>query len=211
MQRPYIVAVTGGIASGKSAVTERLVRLGVPVLDADLVARELVEPGELALAQIAAAFGPSVIDADGRLDRAALRAIVFADDGARARLNAILHPRVHDRLRARAAVPGPVYVVVAIPLLAEALQGEPGRYAWLDRIVVVDVPRELQLARVMQRDGADRAAAERLLAAQASRAQRLAVADEVIVNDGPLERLDGVVERLHARCLALARTAGGYR
>lgn len=206
MKRPFSIGVTGGIGAGKSAVTERLARLGVPILDADEIAREVVEPGELALTQIVAAFGPGVIGADGRLDRTGLRALVFADENARARLNAIVHPQIHARLQTRAQVPGPVYIAVAIPLLAEALRArnDAGHYAWLDRILVVDVPREVQLARVMRRDGGDRAAAERLLAAQASREERLALADDVIVNDGPLERLDAIVARLHARYLALA-------
>lgn len=200
MQHPYIIGVTGGIGSGKSAVTSRLVGHGVPVFDADLVARQLVEPGELALAQIVAAFGLNVLDADGQLDRAALRTLVFADATARERLNAILHPGVHARLRALAHAPGPVYVVVAIPLLAEAAQ----RYDWLDRVLVVDVPREVQIERAMRRDGMDRAAAERVLAAQAGRATRLALADDVIANDGPIEHLDAIVARLHARYRALA-------
>lgn len=200
VERPFIVAVTGGIGSGKSAVTARLAGHGVPVFDADQVARQLVEPGELALTQIVAAFGPDVLDAAGRLDRAALRALVFSDALARERLNAILHPCVHVRLRALAHAPGPRYVVVAIPLLAEAAQS----YDWLDRVLVVDVPREVQIERAMRRDGIDRAAAERVLAAQAGRATRLALADDVIANDGPIEHLDAIVARLHARYQALA-------
>jgi len=200
VERPFIVAVTGGIGSGKSAVTARLAGHGVPVFDADQVARQLVEPGELALTQIVAAFGPDVLDAAGRLDRAALRALVFSDALARERLNAILHPCVHARLRTLAHAPGPRYVVVAIPLLAEAAQS----YDWLDRVLVVDVPREVQIERAMRRDGIDRAAAERVLAAQAGRATRLALADDVIANDGPIEHLDAIVARLHARYQALA-------
>ena len=200
MQYPYIIGVTGGIGSGKSAVTTRLAGHGVPVFDADHVARQLVEPGELALVQIVAAFGPGMLDTDGRLDRAALRAVVFADGRARERLNAILHPGVHARLRALAQTPGPRYVAVAIPLLAESAQG----YDWLDRILVVDVPRAVQIERAMRRDQIDRTAAERILAAQADRAQRLALADDVIANDGPIEHLDGIVARLHARYQALA-------
>ena len=200
VERPFIVAVTGGIGSGKSAVTARLAGHGVPVFDADQVARQLVEPGELALAQIVAAFGLDVLEADGRLDRAALRTLVFTDELARERLNAILHPGVHARLRTLAHAPGPLYVVIAIPLLAEAAQ----RYDWLDRVLVVDVPREVQIERAMRRDGMDRAAAERVLAAQAGRATRLALADDVIANDGPIEHLDAIVARLHARYRALA-------
>ncbi len=198
---PFVIGVTGGIGSGKSAVTARFSERGVPVFDADIIARELVEPGEPALAEIVRAFGQRMLDAGDRLDRAALRAVVFGDDAARERLNAILHPRVHARLRALAHTPGPALAMLAIPLLAES----GGRYDWLDRVLVVDVPREVQIQRAMWRDGMDRAAAERMLAAQAGRAARLALADDVIANDGPIELLDGVVARLHARYAALTR------
>lgn len=198
------IAVTGGIASGKSEVTRRFEALGIKVLDADLIARELVEPGQPALAEIARRFGAGVIDAAGRLDRRALRAIVFADSAARRDLEAILHPRVHASLQARAQAAAPPYVLLAIPLLAESA---PGRYAWLDRVLVVDVPRAVQIQRVMQRDAVERAAAEAALAAQASREARLAMAHDVIVNDGPLAALDAIVAKLHARYLALAAVA----
>jgi dephospho-CoA kinase len=198
------IAVTGGIASGKSEVTRRLEALGIAVLDADLIARELVEPGQPALAEIARRFGAGVIDAAGRLDRRALRSIVFADAGARRDLEAILHPRVHATLQARAQAAAPPYVLLAIPLLAEST---PGRYAWLARVLVVDVPRAVQIQRVMQRDAVERAAAEAALAAQATREARLAIAHDVIVNDGPLAALDAIVAKLHARYLALAAGA----
>ncbi len=197
------IAVTGGIASGKSEVTRRFEALGIKVLDADLIARELVEPGQPALAEIARRFGAGAIDAAGRLDRRVLRAIVFADSAARRDLEAILHPRVHASLQARAQAAAPPYVLLAIPLLAESA---PGRYAWLDRVLVVDVPRAVQIQRVMQRDAVERAAAEAALAAQASREARLAMAHDVIVNDGPLAALDAIVAKLHSRYLAL--TAG---
>jgi dephospho-CoA kinase len=198
------IAVTGGIASGKSEVTRRFEALGIEVLDADLIARELVEPGQPALAEIARRFGAGVIDAAGRLDRRALRSIVFADAGARRDLEAILHPRVHATLQARAQAAAPPYVLLAIPLLAEST---PGRYAWLARVLVVDVPRAVQIQRVMQRDAVERAAAEAALAAQATREARLAIAHDVIVNDGPLAALDAIVAKLHARYLALAAGA----
>ena len=199
-QRPYAIGITGGIGSGKSAVTARFAERGVPVFDADILARELVEPGTPALADIVRVFGQRMLDASDRLDRAALRTVVFGDDAARARLNAILHPRVHARLHALAHTPGPAIVLLAIPLLAES----QGRYDWLDRVLVVDVPREVQIQRAMWRDGMDRAAAQRMLAAQTSRSARLALADDVIANDGPIELLDGIVARLHARYARLA-------
>ena len=191
------IAVTGGIASGKSEVTRRFEARGIQVLDADLISRELVEPGKPALTEIAHRFGDGVIDAAGRLDRRALREIVFADVDARRDLEAILHPRVRATLRERAHDATGPYVLLAIPLLVES-----GDYAWVDRVLVVDVPREMQVGRVMRRDGIDRNAAEALLAAQASREARLARASDVIVNDGSLDALDAAVERLHGRFLA---------
>ena len=207
MPSPFIplrVAVTGGIASGKTAVTQRFQALGVTVIDADVVSRELVEPGEPSLAEIKRRFGQGVIQEDGRLDRAGLRRIVFADAAARRDLEAILHPRVRERLRLDAEAVDAPYVVLAIPLLAES--SHP--YDWLDRVVVVDVPRNVQIERVMRRDGVDHVAAERLLAAQATRAQRLALADDVIVNDGPIDALDAIVARLHALRLPCPSPAG---
>jgi dephospho-CoA kinase len=198
------IAVSGGIASGKSEVTRRFEALGIAVLDADLIARELVEPGQPALAEIARRFGAGVIDAAGRLDRRALRGVVFADPAARRDLEAILHPRVHAALQQRAALAAPPYVLLAIPLLAES---NPGHYDWLSRVLVVDVPRAVQIERVMRRDAVERAAAEAALAAQASREARLAIAHDVIVNDGPLAALDAIVAKLHARYLALAAGA----
>jgi dephospho-CoA kinase len=198
------IAVTGGIASGKSEVTRRFEALGVTVLDADLISRELVEPDQPALEEIARRFGTSVLDAAGRLDRRALRAIVFADTAARRDLEAILHPRVRAALQERAAVAAPPYVMLAIPLLAES---RAGHYDWIARVLVVDVPRAVQIARVMRRDAVERAAAEATLAAQASREARLAIANDVIVNDGPLAALDALVAKLHARYQQLAAAA----
>jgi dephospho-CoA kinase len=192
------IAVTGGIASGKSEVTRRFEARGIQILDADLIARALVEPGQPALAEIRARFGPGVLDASGRLDRRRLREQVFADAAARRALEAILHPRVRDALRAGVTGASGPFVLLAIPLLVES-----GDYAWVDRVLVVDVPREVQRARVMQRDAVDRAGAEAVIAAQATREARLARATDVIVNDGTLADLDAAVERLHARYLAL--------
>jgi dephospho-CoA kinase len=192
--RAAAIAVTGGVASGKSEVTKRFEALGVPVIDADLVSRQLVGPGMPALADIVQRFGDSVLTHDGTLDRRRLRDIVFADTAARRDLEAILHPRVRDSLRSGAASAQGPYVLLAIPLLVES-----GHYDWVSRVLVVDVPSEVQLARVMQRDGVERASAIAMIAAQATRAMRLARADDVIINDGPLEALDGSVARLHAR------------
>lgn len=190
------IGVTGGIASGKSEVTRRFEALGVEVLDADLISRELVEPGQPALALIVEAFGADMLDPGGRLDRGRLRARVFADAGARRELEQILHPRVRDALAARTAAARGPYVMLAIPLLVES-----GHYSWLARILVVDVPEAVQLARVLKRDRVERATAQAMIAAQATRAQRLAAATDIIVNDGPLDALDAIVARLHRHFL----------
>jgi dephospho-CoA kinase len=197
--RALTIAVTGGVASGKSELTRRFEAQGVPVLDADLVSRELVEPGQLALEQIVERFGASMLDADGRLDRAGLRSVVFADTAARRDLEAILHPRVRVVLRERAQAAIAPYVVLAIPLLVES-----GHYNWIDRVLLVDVPEAVQLARLMQRDGGTRESARALMLAQASREARLALATDVVINDGPLATLDRAVGRLHQRYLAEA-------
>ncbi len=196
---PYIVAVTGGIASGKSAVTARFEQLGVPVIDADLIARELVEPGEVALAEIVQRFGTGVLDAEGRLDRRQLRQRIFSDAGARRDLEAILHPRIRERMRERALAAAAPYVVLAIPLLTAG-----SRYPFIDRVLVVDVPEAVQIERLTRRDGVDDAGARAALAAQISRSERLALADEVVDNSGSLEALAAAVDALHARYLALA-------
>ena len=197
----FIVGLTGGVASGKSEVERRFRALGVPVADADLAAREAVAPGSPGLAEVVAAFGPEVLDAGGELDRAAMRRRIFNDDGARTRLEAIIHPRVRQALRAACeAAPGP-YAIAAIPLLAE---GGRAAYPWLHRVLVVDVPVAVQHARLLMRDGIDAALATRMIEVQATRAERLAIADDVLANDGPLETLDGVVAELDVRYRALA-------
>jgi dephospho-CoA kinase len=198
----YVVAVTGGVASGKSEVTRRFERFGIHVADADVLARQLVEPQQPALAEIVARFGEGVLGTDGRLDRRALRARIFDDAGARGALEAILHPRIRDALHDETRNAEGAYAIVAIPLLAEA--GGRNAYPWIDRVLVVDVPPELQVARLVRRDGIDPELAQRMLAAQASGEARLAIADDVIRNDGALEALEERVGTLHQRYLGLA-------
>jgi len=195
----FKVALTGGIASGKSAVGALFEAHGVPVVDSDTIAREIVAPGSPALASIRHRFGEEVIQADGTLDRRALRERVFSDPQARRDLEAITHPAIRARMQAwsKAAV-GP-YQIHMIPLLAES-----GGRRDFDRVLVVDCPEELQIRRVMQRDGVDEAAAKAVLAAQASRAARLAMADDVIVNDGDRDGLAASVAALHGRYLQLS-------
>jgi dephospho-CoA kinase len=203
----YRVGLTGGVASGKSVVAELFAGLGVVVADADVAARAVVEPGQPALADVVATFGPDVLDVSGRLDRAKLRARVFNDAEARRELESLLHPPIRSALREAAeAAPGP-YVIVAIPLLAEG--GGRQAYPWLDRILVVDAPIESQRARLIARDGIDAALADRMLAAQADRRQRLAIADDVVVNDGGIEALTPRVEALDRQYRHLSGGAGG--
>lgn len=196
------IALTGGIATGKSAVTQRFIRHGVAVFDADVVARDLVEPGQPALAEISATFGRAMLSNAGGLDRARLREVVFADASARRRLEAILHPRIRTRLIEQAQACRDPYCVLAIPLFAECRAD----YAWVDRVLCTDAPRTVQIARLTQRSGIDAATAQGMLDAQVSRVQRLALADDVIDNTGPLTALDAAVARLHRIYLALADT-----
>ncbi|CAN5641147.1 dephospho-CoA kinase [soil metagenome] len=198
----YVVGLTGGVASGKSAVAGCFEALGVHVADADLAARAAVAPGSAGLAQVVAVFGEEVVDAGGALDRAAMRARVFNDDAARHQLEAIIHPCVRALLRKACAEAAGPYAIAAIPLLAE---GGPDAYPWLQRVLVVDVPVQVQRARLLLRDGIDAALAERMIAVQATRQQRLAIADDVIDNSGPLEALDARVAELHARYRGFAR------
>lgn len=201
-EAPFRVGLTGGIASGKSAVVQAFARRGVPVIDTDALAREVVEPGQPALAAVAAEFGADLLAADGRLDRRRLRALVFADAACRRRLEAILHPAIRAALAARIARVTAPYVVIAIPLLVEA-----GLKDSVERVLVVDCPPALQMARLAARDGETSEGAAAILAAQATREQRLAAADDVLVNTATLAALDAQVADLHERYLALAGKA----
>jgi len=194
------IALTGGIASGKSATAQRFAQHGAPVFDADVAAHDLVAAGQPALAEIAGAFGEAILSGNGELDRARLREIVFADASARKRLEAILHPRIRERLIAQAQACRDPYCVLAIPLFAECRAD----YAWVDRVLCTAAPRAAQLERLLHRHGIDAATAQGMLDAQVSREERLALADDVIDNTGPLTALDAAVARLHQRYLALA-------
>ncbi|KAF1704314.1 dephospho-CoA kinase [Pseudoxanthomonas kaohsiungensis] len=200
----FMIGLTGGVASGKSEVTRRFEALGVHVADADVVARAVVEPGQPALARIAERFGAGILLADGRLDRRRLREQIFSDPQARADLEAITHPAIRLALEHECRAAAGPYAIAAIPLLAEA--GGRAAYPWLGRILVVDAPVELQRARLMRRDGVDEALAARMIAAQVSREARLAIADDVLVNDGHPDHLDAPVAALDARYRALAAT-----
>ncbi len=201
--RPYTVALTGGVAAGKSAVARRFAALGVPVLDADAAARAVVQTGQPALAEIAAAFGPEAIAADGSLDRGWMRRRVFADVGERRRLEAIVHPRVRAWIEARLDEVRAPYALLDIPLLVETWPA----YAWVDRVLLVDAPAALRRARLMQRDRSDAADAQRLLDAQASDAARRQRADDVLDNSGGEPALEAAVAALHAHYRLLAAAA----
>jgi dephospho-CoA kinase len=196
------VGLTGGIASGKTTVARLFAALGVPVIDTDELAREVVAPGGPLLPRIAARFGPDVIGSDGSLDRAALRSLVFADPKARADLEALTHPPILEAMRARSRDAGGPYQLLVIPLLVET-----GLRREVDRVLVVDADEAVRLRRLQARDGATLDAARALLAAQVERETRLAAADDVIVNDGDVHGLRDQVEVLHARYVALSRQA----
>jgi len=196
---PFRVALTGGIASGKSTVADLFAALGVPVIDTDVIAREVVEPGQPALAAVLKAFGSEVLGSDGRLDRRRLRERIFADAGARARLNAILHPAIRAEMERQSQAADGDYQVLVIPLLTEG-----GRRDHVDRVLLVDVPEALQVERLMMRDGVSREQAVASLNAQATRAARLAMADDVLRNSGQPDELRDRVAELHGKYSALA-------
>ncbi|MCK6407902.1 dephospho-CoA kinase [Thauera sp.] len=200
-RRPYIVGLTGGIGSGKSAASEHFVRLGASVVDTDLIAHALTAPGGGAIEALRTAFGDAMIAADGRLDRTAMRALAFREPDARRRLEAILHPMIRaESARECLAATGP-YVILAVPLLIEA----GGYRERCDRICVVDCPEALQHERVRARSGLADAQVRAIIDAQATRTQRLAAADDVIDNAGTLASLQAQVEHLHESYLAAAR------
>jgi dephospho-CoA kinase len=201
------IGLTGGIASGKSTVTQRFAELGVPVIDADIASRTVVEPGKPGLSQLVLRFGEGVLDAEGRLDRPALRALIFNDSSARHALDGILHPLIRaDMEHAAADVQGP-YVLMAIPLLVEG----GNAHERVDRVLVVDVDEALQIRRLQARDGSSAEQARAILASQASRAARLGEADDVLLNTGSVAELRQAVDRLHEQYLHLAQTSSSRR
>ncbi|WP_395769853.1 dephospho-CoA kinase [Arenimonas sp.] len=199
---PLRIAVSGGIAAGKSAVCRILQQGGADIIDADDIARELVAPGMPALAEIAAQLGPQFIQADGTLDRVALRAHVFADASAKTRLEAILHPRIQQSLQQRSEASKSAVVAVAIPLLSP--QSRARAYGWLDRVLIVEAPQEMQIARIRARDGSSEQLAAAMVAAQLDSAGRLPMADDVLINDGDLSSLEHWTRSLLQRYQTLA-------
>lgn len=194
------VGLTGGIASGKSAVATQFANIDVPVIDADAISHALVQPGQPSLVAIRNIFGGSVISISGKLDRKKMRAIVFEDENARKKLEYILHPRVRATILDEVRQCQTPYCIVVIPLLAENKED----YSWIDRILVTDAPRAAQIERLTRRPEIDIALAHRIIDAQAPRDERLALANDVIDNTAPIDRLSNVVNRLHERYLTTA-------
>ncbi|MCX7133578.1 dephospho-CoA kinase [Aeromonas sp.] len=191
----YVVAITGGIGSGKTTIANQFAELGIDVVDADVIAREVVEPGTPALAAIAAHFGPDVITPDGQLDRRGLRERVFSNPDAKVWLNALLHPLIRQEMLRQCAAARSPYCLLVVPLLVEnKLTG------LANRVLVIDVDEATQIERTCRRDGVSRAQAQAILAAQASRAERLAAADDVLDNK------NGAPETIKQRILALHET-----
>lgn len=201
---PFRVALTGGIASGKTTVANLFAELGVPLIDTDVIAREVVAPGQPALAAVVAAFDPGILDAQGRLDRRRMRERIFTDPAARQRLEAILHPSIRAEMERRSRAARGPYQVLIIPLLTEGRRRDH-----VDRVLLVDVPEELQIRRLMMRDGVSYEQAQASLDAQATRAERLALADDVVRNTGRLDELRAKVAELHATYLTLAAAKQG--
>jgi dephospho-CoA kinase len=195
------IGLTGGIASGKSTVAQRFIDHGIPVIDADVAARAVVAPGKLGLAEVVKQFGDGILAENGELDRRALRDLIFSDPGLRRDLEAILHPLIRADMEQSAEIAVGPYVVMTIPLLVEG-----GSQDRVDRILVVDVDEAVQLQRVMARDGCTVEQASAIVASQASRSARLAVADDVLPNTGTVTDLRQAVDHLHERYLRLAKT-----
>lgn len=191
----YVVAITGGIGSGKTTVANQFAALGIEVVDADLIAREVVEPGTPALAAIASHFGPGILDEQGRLDRRALRERIFSDPAAKSWLNALLHPIIRSEMLRQCAATNSPYCLLVVPLLVENRLTELA-----DRVLVIDVDEATQIERTCRRDGVSLEQAQAILASQASRSERLAMADDVLDNQS------GTTETIRERILALHET-----
>jgi dephospho-CoA kinase len=202
--RTYRVGLTGGIASGKSTAAKFFGDLGIPILDSDQVARDVVEPGQPPLERLVERFGPSILTPDGHLDRPALRNIVFSDPKARTDLEELTHPAIGAAMEARSATAGGPYQILVIPLLVEK-----NLRAQVDRVLVIDCDQALQLRRLQSRDRSSPAQGQAILDAQASRASRLKAADDVIVNEGSMDAVREQVTALHARYLELAARPRG--
>ncbi len=198
--QPLRIGLTGGIASGKSTIADMFAAYGAPIIDTDVIAREVVQPGQPALDDIRHEFGDEVIAEDGSLDRAEMRRIVFSDEDARRRLEAITHPRIGEAARAQAADADGPYQIIVVPLLVTSALRE-----FVDRVLVVDCDEDTQIRRLIERDAEAEGQARRMLAAQATREERLAIADDVISNTESLEDTQRQVDELHRSYLRLSQ------
>jgi len=199
--RPLRIGLTGGIASGKTTVANFFTDLGIPVIDTDVIARKVVEKGAPALTEIRVAFGDTVFNDDGTLDRQAMRKLVFSDDNKRQRLEGILHPRIREAAIIQAKAVTAPYMVIVVPLLVESPMKE-----FMDRVLVVDCNEDVQLDRLKMRDTEIEEQARSMIAAQASRDERLAIADDVVLNDSGLDETRSKVEVLHKAYLELGKS-----
>jgi len=199
--RPLRIGLTGGIASGKTTVANFFADLAVPVVDTDVIAREVVAKGAPALVQIRADFGDEVFDDDGMLDRKAMRRLVFSDDRKRRQLEGILHPRIREAAVAQVQAVTDPYVIIVVPLLVDSPM-----QTFMDRVLVVDCNEDVQLNRLLARDTENEEQARRMIAAQASRAERLAIADDVVQNDTDLDETRRRVAALHQQYLELSNS-----
>jgi dephospho-CoA kinase len=197
--RPLRIGLTGGIASGKTTVADFFTELGIPVIDTDVIAREVVEKGAPALAEIRETFGDTVLNDDGSLDRQAMRKLVFADVDKRQQLEAILHPRIREAALIQARAVTAPYMIIVVPLLVESPLQE-----FMDRVLVVDCSEEVQRSRLIMRDAENEEQARNMIAAQASREERLRIADDVVLNDDDLEKTRAKVAALHDEYLQLS-------
>ncbi len=197
--RTFVVVLTGGIASGKTAVSDLFAQRGVPVIDTDRIAHQIVEPGRPALKRIAEAFGQEFLGADGRLDRKKMRHAIFSSPQQKSRLEGILHPAIVAEVGRRLAQIDAPWCILVVPLLAET-----SLFPWIDRVLVVDVEESVQIERGMARDTISRQQAQSILDAQTTRQQRLALADDILDNSGSLEQLEAEVDKLYNKYTALA-------
>ena len=195
----FVVVLTGGIAAGKTAVSDLFAQRGVPVIDTDQIAHEIVEPGQPALKQIAEAFGPEFLGADGRLDRKKMRNAIFSNPQQKTRLEGILHPAIVAEADRRIAQIDAPWCILVVPLLTET-----SLLPWIDHVLVVDVEESIQIERVMARDNISQQQAQSILAAQTSRRQRLALADDILDNSGSLDQLKTAVDELQRKYITLA-------
>ena len=197
----FVVGLTGGIGSGKTAVSDRFANLGIDIVDADLASRTIMDPGRPAFEKVLEHFGHGILQEDGSLDRAAIRRKVFADPDERRWLERLTHPLIGQELRDGLESASSAYVILVNPIMIES-----GSFRRVNRLLVVDVPVEVQIQRTMSRDENTEEQVRSIVAAQASREQRLEVADDVIVNDGDIEALDPQLTALHDKYVRLAQT-----